>query len=403
MMKIHALVLSLACCLSAIAQEARWIGTWAAAPQTPWESAQLLEGKTVREIVHTSVGGTKLRLRISNRYGDSPLQIAAAHVAVRSQGSEIRSGTDHPISFSGRASVWIPIGADWISDEVSMQIQDTADLAVSFYFEKPTFVLTQHNGALHGNFVALGDQTSAERLSGEVEEIGASPFLSGIEVVPADARGGIVTLGDSITDGSAAQGASNHRWPDLLAARLLESKKRYGVMNLGISANRLLRDGAPNVRYGPGANAVVRIENDLLARAGVTHVIVLEGVNDLGHPGSSQPLSETVTAEDLESAYTQMTRLAQEHGIKIYIGTILPFEGTTYPGYYSTAKEQVRQSVNRWIRESRLFDGVIDFDAALRDPSHPARMLPEYDSGDHLHPNDRGTQAMADAVPLSFF
>ena len=353
--------------------------------------------------MHLSVGGDEVQIRISNQYAHVPLEIAAVHVALRSQGSGV--GSDRAVTFDGKPDVSVPAGAVWISDRIEMQVADSADLAVSLYFEKPTYVLTQHTGSLQTNFITSGNHVSDASIPSP-QVLNSYPFVSGIDVWSRSrpALGTVVALGDSITDGYSSHQDTNHRWSNLLADRLIAAHKQYGVANVGISANRLLHDGAPNAPYAPGANALARFDSDVLAQSGVSHVIVLEGINDLGHPGQSQPMSESVSPEDLEAAFQQLTVRAHAHGIRIYICTILPFEGTPYPGYFTAEKEAKRQAVNEWLLANRKrFDAVIDLDRALRDPEHPTRLLPAYDSGDHLHPSDSGMKAIADTIPLELF
>jgi lysophospholipase L1-like esterase len=265
---------------------------------------------------------------------------------------------------------------------------------------------TVHQGALQTSYeVKGGDFTSALDLAaaGAVAKLTSYPFLSGVDVVNSRARGSIVALGDSITDGYKSHEDTNHRWPNLLANRLHEAGKEVGVLNAGISANRLLHDGPEGGRYAPGPNVLARFDADVLAQTGVAHVIVLEGINDLGHPGQSEPSTEAVSAEEMIGAFRQLIARAHTHGIKIYGCTILPFEGTLYPGFFTVAKDSERQKVNDWMRSSKEFDAVFDFDKALRDPARPSRLLPAYDSGDHLHPSDAGHTAMADTVDISLF
>jgi lysophospholipase L1-like esterase len=381
----------------------RWFTTWAAGPEMPYAGASWLENQTVREIMHVSVGGNAVRVRISNQFGRWPLEIADAHVALRSADAATAPGSDHALTFGSAKSVTIPAGAVWLSDPVAMDVPALSDVAVSLYFAKPTPVLTQHTGALQTNYLSPGDVSGAATLPAEARTLSSYPFVTGIEVIDPKAKGTVVALGDSITDGFNSHQDTNHRWPNLLAERLQQGRRELGVANVGISANRILHDGPPNAFYASGPNAVARFDSDVLAQTGVTYVIVLEGVNDLGHPGQSVPSTEDVSPEQVIAALQQMALRAHTHNIKIFVGTIMPFEGTLNPGYYSPAKEQKRQRINEFIRASRDFDAVIDFDQALRDPAHPTRLNPPYDSGDHLHPSDAGQKAIADAIDLSLF
>lgn len=402
------LLVAVMVCASLYAQSAsaHWLGTWETAPETPNGGVRYYEQETVREIVHLSVGGTEVRIRLSNQFGQTPIRIEAAHVALRAQEAKIVEGSDRGLRFNGNAWVMIPAGAVMWSDPVKLDVPAFGDFAVSLYFAAPVPETTVHQGALQTNYeVKGGDFTATPDLAtaGEIIRFTSYPFLTGVDVDDATARGVVVALGDSITDGYSSHDNTNHRWPNLLAGRLHAAGKEFGVLNAGISSNRLLHDGAPGGRFSPGPNALARFDTDVLAQTGVTHVIVLEGINDLGHPGQSAPSTEQVSADEMIGAFRQLILRAHAHGIRIYGCTILPFEGTIYPGYYNTAKDGVRQKVNQWMRSSKEFDAVIDLDKALRDPQHPLRLLPAYDSGDHLHPSDAGHKTMADAIDLSLF
>lgn len=386
----------------------KWVGTWAAAPESSNGGVRYYEQETVREIVHLSVGGSAIRVRLSNQFGQKEIHIAGAHIALRSAelGTKIAPGSDRTLMFNRQKSVVIPAGAVMWSDPVELKVPALSDVDVSLYFAGPVPGTTVHQGALQTNYeVKGGDFTSALDLvtAGEVIKLRSYLFLSGVDVANGNASGSIVTLGDSITDGYNSHEDTNHRWPNFLANRLHESGKEIGVLNTGISANRLLHDGPEGGRFAPGPNVLARFDADVLVQTGVTYVIVLEGINDLGHPGQSAPSTEAVNAEEMIGAFRQLIERAHTHRIKIYGCTILPFEGTLYPGFYNPAKEAERQTVNDWMRSSKEFDAVFDFDKALRDPQHPSRLLPAYDSGDHLHPSDAGHQAMAEAVDISLF
>ena len=327
-------------------------------------------------------------------------------------------------------SITLPPGAPVLSDPVDLDVAALSDLAISLYLPGAVQATTIHGSAFQTNYVSQpGNFTGAATLPTQ-NTIGAWPFLTEVDVTePGGAA--IVALGDSITDGSNTSTDANHRWPDLLALRLQTTRDllgassaarsdamraiggkelaglatwngRLGVVNRGIGGNRLLRDPGEQPLFGRAALA--RFDRDVLASAGVRYAIVLIGINDIGHPGTGTiPASEEPTVDDLIAGYRQLIARAHAKGIAIYGGTLTPFEGTTFAGYYTPAKEQIRQAVNNWIRSSDEFDGVIDFERAVRDPSHPTRMLPAYDSGDHLHPNDLGMQAMANAIPLQLF
>ena len=391
---------------AAIAQPAgQWVATWGTAPAgSPLAAAtQTFNDQTVRMIVHTSVGGSKVRVRISNELGAVPLRIGAARVALRDSASAIAPGTDRVLTFSGSAAIAIPPGAPMLSDPVALDVPAGADLAVSIHLPGETQATTSHGSAFQTSYVsAAGDFTAAPDLPID-RKITFWPFLTQVDVLARGPAEAIVAFGDSITDGAITTLDANRRWPDVLARRLRAAgHANVGIVNRGIGGNRLLRD--PGVHPMFGRAALARFERDVLATTGVRHLVVLIGINDIGHPGSdSAPPAEAVAAGDLIAGYRQLIARARAHGIKVVGATLTPFEGTVFPRYYSEPKEQVRVVVNAWIRNGKEFDGVIDFDLALRDPDRHARVLPAYDSGDHLHPNDAGMQAMAEAIPLGLF
>jgi lysophospholipase L1-like esterase len=384
-----------------------WIVTWGASP-APQESDEAkrqqekleFHAQTIREIIHTSAGSNVVRVRLSNAFGKDTVEIGAAHIGLSGEKSAIVAGTDHPLTFGGRASVSIPPNALVLSDPVNMNVPALANLSISLFIPQSALAGGIHYGAEQTSYVAPGDQTAAPELTSP-ETVTWWTFLTGVDVMAPKKGRTLVAFGDSITDGARSQTDANHRWPNFLAERLQRRLGEVGVLNAGIGGNRLLHDAVTNIGFG--VNALARYDRDVLVQPGVKYVIVLEGINDLGHPGTSAPASETVRAEDLIGALKQLIARAHEKGIKIYGGTLTPFEGTIYPGYYSPEKEEKRKAVNEWIRTGDAFDGVIDFDKAVQDPSHPARMAAQFDSGDHLHPNDAGYKAMAAAIDLSFF
>jgi lysophospholipase L1-like esterase len=380
-----------------------WVGTWGAAPADAAPGkAQAFDDQTVRLIVHTSVKGSQVRIRLSNELGTAPLRIGAAHVALRAAGADIVAGTDRPLTFGGRPAVVIPAGAPMLSDPVTLAVPAQADLAVSLYLPGQSAATTAHAAAFETNYVSKpGDFTGAS--SFPVQGTTTSwPFLTGVEVTAPDAIA-IVALGDSITDGSNTTAGANRRWPDVLARRLqAQGMTQVGIVNRGIGGNRLLRD--PGEWPPFGRSVLARFDRDVLGTAGVRHVVLLIGINDIGHPGTgSMPAADGPGADDLIAGYRQVLARARAHGIRVHGATLTPFEGTVFPGYYTPAKEAVRQAVNRWIRDSGEFDSVIDFDRVTRDPERPTRLQARYDSGDHLHPNDAGMQAMGEAIPLELF
>ena len=286
-----------------------------------------------------------------------------------------------------------------VSDPVNLDVDALSDLAVSIYLPQPSAATTMHLLALQTSYIAAGngDFTAAADLPG-ASTTTAWHFLTGVDVSARSAA--IVALGDSITDGANSTTDANLRWPNVLAARL---HGRLGVADQGIIGNRILHPTEPQFGNLFGPAALARFDRDVLAQAGVGYVIVLLGINDIGHPGSAAPPTEEVSAAEIEAGHLQFIERAHEKGIKIFGATLTPFEGTTIAGFYSPEKEVKRQAVNHWIRTSGKYDAVIDFDAAVRDPSHPARMLPAYDGGDHLHPSDAGQTAMGNAIPLRLF
>ncbi|MDI6100578.1 SGNH/GDSL hydrolase family protein [Actinoplanes sp. NEAU-A12] len=387
-----------------------WVGTWAAAPTTvPPGTPLVLADQTVRQVAHISVGGDQVRLRLTNEFGDTPLRIGAVRVAIRAgagASTDARPGTDRRVTFGGRAAVTVPAGAPLVSDPVSLPVPAGGDLLISIHLPERTPVTTLAAFAFQENAVAAGDVTGDRRIR-PTATVTQYLFLSGVSV-----RGGggtVVTLGDSITNGANTRTNANHRWPDHLAARFREARIPLGVANVGVSGNRLLHD--PNPPAGSPAEAFAayfaqsalrRFDRDVTAQPGATHLVVLLGVNDLGHPGTVAPLDETVGADDLIWGHRQLIARARQAGLRAYGATVLPFKGDTL-GFYSPENERKRSALNQWIRSSGEYDGVIDFDAAVRDASDPQRLAAAYDSGDHLHPNDAGMAAMAAAVPLRLF
>jgi lysophospholipase L1-like esterase len=385
---------------------ARWVATWATAPAgpAPGETPQF-NNQTVRYIIHTSIGGDRVRVKISNTHGTAPLVIGGAHIARRVAGPRIAPSTDRRLTFGGVDRVIVPAGALVLSDPVEIDVPALSDLAISLYLPEPTAATTMHVLALQTSYIAAGtgDATGAADLPGAALTT-SWHFLTSVDV---RTRGGatVVAFGDSITDGANSSVDANLRWPSILAARLQDRRDlhRIGVIDQGIIGNRILHPTEPQFENLFGPAGLARFDRDVLAQPGVKYVIVLLGINDIGHPGSAAPASEEVTAEQIRAGLLQFVERAHESGIRVFGATLTPFEGTTIVGFFSPEKEVKRQQVNRWIRTSGRFDAVIDFDAAVRDPSHPARMLPAFDSGDHLHPSDAGMQAMARAIPLRLF
>jgi len=381
----------------------RWIATWSASPQPLWGGDFILPtnapfhlwNQTLRQVARVSIGGGRVRVVLSNKYGSRPLLIGAAHLALSGGESEIVPGSGGALTFSGERALVIPAGAEVVSDPVDLAVEPLQPLAVSLFLPRPTAPDTFHWDGLQTAYIGAGNQVDKPAIESQ-DTTNTRMFLSGILVEGAGGVRAVATFGDSITDGNASSPNANRRWPDFLAERL--AKENIAVVNAGISGARLLRSLM-------GENALARFERDVLGQPGVKTVIVLMGINDIGWPGSALAPDEKVpSADQLIAAYRQLIARAHIRGVRIVGATLTPFEGalagTPTAGYYSAEKEKVRQAVNRWIRRSGEFDAVIDFDAVTRDPKHPARFLPAYDSGDHLHPGDKGYQAMAESIDL---
>lgn len=381
------------------APAANWVGTWATSPvgETVNDGQPGPANSTYRNIVHISLGGSAVRVQLTNEFGTQPLQVGAAHIAVSAGGGSIQSGSDHALTFNGKPTAEIPAGAFILSDPVTMQIAPLSDLIVSVYLpEQHIRNTTCHSFGDSTNYVLRGDATAAATADNS-SPLYAWCFVKGIDVKTnaADKAAAIVTFGDSITDGAQSTRDANHRWPDVLAARLQSDKKtaNLSVLNQGIGGNRVLHDG-----YGP--SALARFDRDVIAQSGAKYVIILEGINDIGRLKDPHELGDKVTADDLIFGLSQLVARAHQHGIKVFGATLTPYLPT---GYSSPQGEQVRIAYNNWIRTSGVFDGVIDFDKITQDPAHPDQFLPAYDSGDHLHPGDAGYKAMGDAIDLSLF
>jgi lysophospholipase L1-like esterase len=404
--------------------DTRWIGTWATAPQFSGSTVETYTNQTFRLIVHTSTSGKKVRIRISNLYGGQALDIGAAHIARRTMDAEIDPASDRRLTFRGRASTTIAVGSLMVSDAVDLDVPSLSDLAISLFLPRSTPVTTVHALAKQTSYVATttGDATAAVRFPTS-KTIRSWPFLTGVDVAASANGASIVAFGSSTTDGDGSTTDANRRWPDVLAERLQKAGGRYadlGVLNLGIIGNRLLFDvhsprqaggpfGDAFERLGPqlGDAGVKRFDRDVLDQAGVKFAILVLGINDILFPGSFIPASERVTADDLIAGNRQLIARAHKKGLGVIVTTIPPFENALFrtpPIVFSTPEhEQVRQQVNAWIRSSHEFEGVADFDAAVRDPDHPTQLLPGFDAGDHLHVNDAANVAQANTIPLAVF
>jgi len=382
----------------------RWIGVWGASPLRPdpvgtTDQAILsrtgFEDQTLREIVYPHFAGSTVRIRLANTYSDQPLQIGEVHLAIQSEQASIMAGSDRPLTFSSLSSLAIPPGAEVYSDPVSLNVDPSHNLAISLYLPGPTGPITWHATGRQTLYVADGDQ-AAETGGASFDARTTTPawyVIDGVEVAATSAdQAAIVTFGDSITDGTNSTQDANNRWPDFLARRLAaRPANALSVIDEGIAGNRVVSDTPTYV------NALARLDRDVLAQAGVKYVTLLEGINDIGQTCLG---NANASADDLIAGYRQLISQVHQHGLKIFGATMTPFEGAAY---FCDDGEAKRTQVNAWIRSSGEFDGVIDFDQATRDPAHPTVFRADFDSGDHLHPNDAGYQAMANAIDLALF
>ena len=421
------------------AQAQHWIGTWfasstarvdqpapqaqaagpgAAAPAIPpavvavaptqqlvlaGQSPLHFNNQTLRQIVRLSAGGSRLRVVLSNTFGLTPLSVGAAQVALRDTDAAIKSGSNRIVTFGGEARATVPAGAILISDPVELVVRDFADLAIDLYLPDDTAAMTgpitTHAASWQTNYVSppgnhAGALSMPVQTTTDYRRTDGLPgstwfFLARVEVMAPAQTGVVVTIGDSITDGTASTIDTNNRWPNHLARRLLDAGLPMGVLNAGIGGNRVLAEGN-------GPSALARFDRDVIAQPGVTHVIVLEGINDIGQGRQNARPS----AADLIGAHQQMIERAHARGLKIFGATLTPFEGADY---WTSVGEAKRQALNDWMRTSKAYDAVLDFDAAVRDPNHQTMTLAKYDSGDHLHLNAAGYQALANAIDLTLF
>lgn len=386
--------------LSGVASAAsapHWVASWQASPQPVWGADFLfptlvpatLHDQTFRQTARISLGGPRLRVRLSNAYGTQPLRIGAASVAARA------GDTPQPLSFDGQPGVLISPGQERLSDPLPLVTDDRQALQVSVFVPGPTPVQTFHWEGRQTSWTAPGDQSRAQALSA-ASSTTARLFLAGIEVEAAARARSVVVIGDSITDGATASLDQDQRWTDHLAARL--APRGIAVVNAGISGGRLLRDGM-------GESVLARLQRDALDQPGVASVIVLIGINDISWPGTAFARNQARPAlAELQAGYRALAEQARGRGIRIVGATLTPFAGalpdTPLDDYYHPDKDVLRRQLNAWLRTDSPFDAVIDLDAALRDPADPSQMAAAYDSGDHLHPGDAGNRAMAEAVDL---
>ena len=393
-------LLVLPAALATGSEEHKWLATWGAGSQSaaealigPPPAPAQFENQTIRMIARISKGGDRVRVRLDNTFGIDALAIGSAHIALHGTGPEIVWATDSVLTFGGSPTIAIPPGAPALSDPVDLEVPDLAEVAVSIYLPDPTAGQTVHSVGRQTAYISqAGDFTGAPTIPAPTTTE-MRFFLSGIEVQADDRAKSIVTLGDSLTDGMNSTLDANKRWPDRLAERLLDRRRPHllSVVNEGISGNRVLHDV-----FGP--DALARFDRDVIAQSGVAFVTLLQGTDDIGL--SAIVPSQVVTPDQIIQGYRQLIERAHVKHVRIFGATLTPLEGARL---YTPAIEANRQALNAFIRTSGEFDDVLDFDFVTRDPTHPTRLLPSYDSGDHIHPNDAGYKAMADSIDLSVF
>lgn len=385
-------------------QKSQWVTTWAASPQKVWNKdfvfptniPNQISNQTIKQISQISLGGEAVRLVFTNQYGDQPLYIDKTTVGLI-KGQSLKSKSAYPVYFSGKLKAQILPGKQLISDPIPLPVPDHAQLMVNTFIQKPTTFKTFHWDAKQTSWLITGNQTTNLNTPSSAKTTTARLLLSAVEVKPKRKAHVVAIIGDSITDGATATLDANTRWTDFLAKRL--SPHQVAVINSGISGNRLLTDGM-------GDSALDRLKKEIFQYSGVKTLIVLVGINDISWPGTAfAPKQQIPTFEVLTQGYKRVVDEALRQGIQVIGATLLPFSGalpnTPLDNYYQPNKDELRQRINHWIRTSHTFDGVLDLEQGLKDPKHPDRLNPIYDSGDHLHPNDRGNQQMANLVDLN--
>jgi lysophospholipase L1-like esterase len=374
-----------------------WVGTWTATP-APAE-AGAFSNQTLRMNPRVSIGGDRVRVRISNAYGARPLLVGAAWLGLRDKGPAVVADSHKRLTFGGAESATIAAGAFVISDPVAFDLPPLADIAVSIYLpgDVPLNFGITGRYARQTNYISPPGNFASSAVMPVGSITGEWFFVSGVDVLASSETGGVVAVGDSLTDANISTMDAYCRWPDQLSRRLQARRggRPMAVMNQGLGGNRILHD----IR---GDSGLRRFDRDVIAQPGVTQVIVMLGTNDLRNRWAKP--EEEVTADQMIAGLKQLAVRAQTAGIKIFGATLTPFENETFlPGAWTPEREKTRQAVNEWVREGGAFDAVIDFDRALRDPEHATSMLPVYDCGDHLHPSDLGYNKMGDAIDLSLF
>jgi lysophospholipase L1-like esterase len=386
-----------------------WVGAWARGMHVPSPAIedaglpnQIFEvgGRTLRQIVRLSTGGEQVRIRLANTFGDQPVIVGAASLALRDHGEVIDSAAAQTLTFSGLPEMTIPANAIVLSDPIDLPVPNITELVISLYFPEATPGSTVHGFAYQTNYISsAGDFTMEASLPVETA-MQTWVFLTGVDVAVTTPRGAIVCLGDSLTDGENSTPDTNHRWSDILADRLAASQEAMpGVLNLGIGGNRVLHNAPAQLPFA-GQSSLARFDRDVLAQPGLSHLIVWQGVNDIGLPVFTGDSAETVTADQLIAGLRQLAERAHEHGIVAYVSPVPPFGGSVI---YTEEGEAVRTAVNDWIRSGEAFDGVIDFEAVLRDPQDPTRHRADFDGGDNLHLNDTGHKALGESIDLGLF
>ena len=382
-----------------------WVGTWAAAQMAPGSTPaeppgypEAFENQTVRQIIHISAGGVKMRLRFSNLFGSQPLLIGEAHVARYAGGASIMAHSDRTLTFGRKKAVTVPVGASVLSDPIDFLVPSLSDLAVSVYVPRNTGQPSFHDLGMQTTYISgPGNFTGAQTLPA-IQTSTSRYWLTGVEVATLPTVGAVVTFGGAITDGNGSTVDTNHRWPDLLSARL---NARFGlpwlsVINTGLACNRLIYDLC-------GPSGLSRFDRDALEQKGVKHVIVDLGLIDIVLPTFMGIPQQDASAEEIIGALQQLIERARDAHVKIYSTTLTPVGNAVVPGFFTPENEAKRLAVNEWIRSSGAFDGVIDFDSILRDPNHPEDLALIYDNGSGIEVNDAGHEAIADAINLSMF